>query len=162
MYALFRATVRVVDHAKKAALAHALIQGVTATAPGETLDEKLATLTMTATGDSDCAWLSSISSNTLTSATAMLLPPPSSETEAWWESPSHPNGVAPIATDSDSEQDDDDGKNPWDSDGTGMLSASPSSSDEELFNTALKIHAPLVPTKKAPPPPPPSRKPNVN
>ena len=56
MYALFRATVRVVDHAKKAALARALINGVTATAPGETLDEKLATLTVDATEDAECTW----------------------------------------------------------------------------------------------------------
>ena len=96
----------------------------------------------------------------LTGMAVMLLPPPSSETEAWWETPAHPSGVVSTG-DSDSDLDDD-GKNPWDSDGTGMLSASPSSSDEELFNSALKIHAPLVPTKKGPPPPPPSRKPNVN
>lgn len=57
VYALFRATVRVIDHAKKAALARALTEGVTATAPGETLDEKLATLTLESTGDSERACL---------------------------------------------------------------------------------------------------------
>ena len=38
----------------------------------------------------------------------MLLPPPSSETEAWWESPAHPGGVVSM-DDSDSDEDEDDG-----------------------------------------------------
>jgi hypothetical protein len=45
VYAAFRATVHVIDHAKKAALGRLLAESVASTAPGETLDEKLAALT---------------------------------------------------------------------------------------------------------------------
>jgi hypothetical protein len=45
VYAAFRATVHVIDHAKKAILGRLLAESVASTAPGETLDEKLAALT---------------------------------------------------------------------------------------------------------------------
>ena len=44
MFALFRAEVRIVDHAKRATLQKLLLENVTSTAPGEKLDEKLASL----------------------------------------------------------------------------------------------------------------------
>ena len=42
VYALFRATVRIVDYAKKETLSRLLTESVTSTAPGEKLEEKLA------------------------------------------------------------------------------------------------------------------------
>ena len=45
VFALFRAEVRIIDHAKRAALQKLLLENVTTTAPGEKLDEKLAALT---------------------------------------------------------------------------------------------------------------------
>jgi synaptojanin len=45
VYAAFRATVHVIDHEKKAVLGRLLAESVASTAPGETLDEKLAALT---------------------------------------------------------------------------------------------------------------------
>jgi hypothetical protein len=45
VYAAFRATVHVIDHAKKAILGRLLAESVASTAPGETFDEKLAALT---------------------------------------------------------------------------------------------------------------------
>ena len=47
MFALFRAEVRIIDHAKRAAIQKLLLENVTSTAPGEKLDEKLASLTFT-------------------------------------------------------------------------------------------------------------------
>lgn len=44
MFALFRAEVRIIDHTKRAALQKLLLENVTTTAPGEKLDEKLASL----------------------------------------------------------------------------------------------------------------------
>ncbi|KAI0321997.1 SacI homology domain-containing protein [Amylostereum chailletii] len=127
VFALFRATVHVIDPVKKAALARLLTESVTATAPGETLDEKLASLIFSSDRDS--------------------LPPPSSETEAWWQSSDHPNGVVPVSFDNTSPG------NPFDSTSDSPLSASPSSSDEELFNHALGLQTPMIPNKKPPPPP---------
>jgi hypothetical protein len=45
VYAAFRATVHVIDHEKKAILGRLLAESVASTAPGETLEEKLAGLT---------------------------------------------------------------------------------------------------------------------
>lgn len=45
VFALFRATVRIVDHTTRLALSRMLFDNVTSTAPGEKLDEKLASLT---------------------------------------------------------------------------------------------------------------------
>ncbi|KAI0034116.1 DNase I-like protein [Vararia minispora EC-137] len=130
VYAFFRATVRIVDHAKKETLSRLLTESVTSTAPGEKLEEKLAALTFAVENDE--------------------LPLPSSETAAWWDTAEHPQGVVPIAF-----EDPPLTGNPWDSDSP--LSASPSSSDEALFNSALGLQTPLVPTKKSRPPPPPRK-----
>ena len=46
VFALFRAEVRIIDHAKRAALQKLLLENVTTTSPGEKLDEKLASLTL--------------------------------------------------------------------------------------------------------------------
>ncbi|KAI0065841.1 DNase I-like protein [Artomyces pyxidatus] len=131
VYAAFRATVHIIDSAKKEALSRLLLENVTSTAPGEKLDEKLAALTFSSTHD---------------------LPPPSSDTEAWWSSPEHPDGVVPLQVPPGARA-----GNPFDSPPESPLSASPSSSDEELFNHVLSLPVPMVPTKKAPPPPPPPR-----
>ena len=45
VYAAYRATVHIIDHAKKGALGRLLMESVTSTEPGETLEEKLAALT---------------------------------------------------------------------------------------------------------------------
>ncbi|EJD53563.1 inositol polyphosphate phosphatase [Auricularia subglabra TFB-10046 SS5] len=69
------------------------------------------------------------------------LPPPSSADAAWWDTPDHPNGVVDLLTaNGDSDTSD----------------ASPSSSDDELYNDALQLPAPLTPQRR-PAPPPPSR-----
>jgi hypothetical protein len=103
------------------------------------------------------------------------VPPPSSETETWWDTPGdsrlkhnkeerknsspsspidHPNGVVPASADIDISVPQ--RGNPFDySPLDSPLSASPSSSDEELFNHALALQTPMVPSKKPPPPPPP-------
>lgn len=46
VYAIFRGSVRIIDHAKRAALSKVLLAQVTSTGPGENLDEKLAALTV--------------------------------------------------------------------------------------------------------------------
>lgn len=51
VYAAFRATVHVIDHAKKAVLGRLLAESVTSTAPGETIEEKLAALTFSHSSD---------------------------------------------------------------------------------------------------------------
>ena len=56
VFALFRAEVRIIDHAKRAALQKLLLENVTTTAPGEKLDEKLAALTFIPE-EHDCASL---------------------------------------------------------------------------------------------------------
>ncbi|THG98860.1 hypothetical protein EW026_g3386 [Hermanssonia centrifuga] len=68
VFAMFRAEIRVIDHAKRTAMSHALLDNVTSTAPGEKLDEKLANL---------------IFSN----YSPPELPPPSSDDVAWWDRP---------------------------------------------------------------------------
>jgi hypothetical protein len=45
VFGIFRAEVRVIDHAKRATLSRLLLDNVMSTAPGERLDEKLASLT---------------------------------------------------------------------------------------------------------------------
>lgn len=54
VFTIFRAELRVIDHAKRASLSHLLLENVTSTAPGEKLDEKLASLAFT-TDEPDCA-----------------------------------------------------------------------------------------------------------
>jgi len=137
VYALFRAEVRIVDSAKKAMLSAVLLESVASTQPGERLEERLrtATLPKVVTGD---------------------VPPPSSGDSAWWDQPSQPQGIIPL--DIFPKLDGTRKSNPFDSPG-GSLSASPTSSDEELFTHALSLPTPMVPTHstRPPPPPPPAR-----
>lgn len=143
VFALFRTEVRVVDHAARAALSRALFDNVTSTAPGEKLDEKLASLAF--------------------SNDSPDLPPPSSDDSAWWDDLDHPNGVFPVQPFPDPRRKPP--YNPFDSPGDSPLSSSPSSSEEELYQ-ALSLQAPIVPQpapatgrRPAPPPPPRSSKP---
>ena len=46
VFALFSAEIRMIDHMKRAALSHYLLDNVTSTIPGDKLDEKLASLTL--------------------------------------------------------------------------------------------------------------------
>ncbi|PIL37300.1 hypothetical protein GSI_00993 [Ganoderma sinense ZZ0214-1] len=68
VFALFRAEVRIVDHAKRAALQKLLLENVLTTAPGEKLDEKLASLAFSSE-ERDC----------------QTVPPPSTDDHAWWD-----------------------------------------------------------------------------
>lgn len=149
VYAIFRAQVRIIDPVKKLKLSKLLLDSVTATQPGEKLDEKLATMTFESlsTEDDD------------------TLPPPSSEETAWWDDEDHPGGVLNIAEFRPNRHPPKN-TNPFEADSS--LSSSPSSSDEELYNHALSLQEPIVPTKVVPrkpaPPLPPSRssKPPLN
>ncbi|THH19918.1 hypothetical protein EW146_g1363 [Bondarzewia mesenterica] len=145
--------VHVIDTAKRAALSHLLLDNVTSTVPGQTLDEKLAELTF--------------------SAVVGELPPPSSEDQAWWNTPDHPNGVVPVSDELMSSENG--STNPFDDVSyDSPLSASPSSSDEELFNNALALQTPMIPlpsntttvaaaaARKPPPPPPPPPRPKTS
>lgn len=141
VYAVFKATVHVINTAKRTALSRLLLETVTSTAPGEMLEEKLAGLSFSAGTDE--------------------LPLPSSEDQAWWDILDHPNGVVPV---SDTVASHSGSSNPFDeSPYDSPLSASPSSSDEELFNHALSLPIPMIPvpsntTARKPPPPPPRSK----
>ncbi|KAI0700745.1 inositol polyphosphate phosphatase [Cytidiella melzeri] len=136
VFAIFRAELRVIDHTKRASLSHLLLENVASTAPGEKLDEKLASL----------AFASDVPD----------LPPPSSDSSAWWDGPGHRGGVfAVYMGDAPSQANFD----PFDSPNESPLS-SPSSSEEELYNK-LALQEPLapepLPARRAPPPPPPPR-----
>ncbi|EJF56616.1 inositol polyphosphate phosphatase [Dichomitus squalens LYAD-421 SS1] len=138
VFALFRAEVRIVDHAKRAALQKLLLENVTTTAPGEKLDEKLASLAFTS-HEQD-------------------LPPPSTDEHAWWDDQDHPNGIViPVARGNGAN-----GRstNPFDSSSESSLSSSPSSSEEELYNALqapITPNQPPAPTHRRPAPPPPTR-----
>ncbi|TCD69866.1 inositol polyphosphate 5-phosphatase [Steccherinum ochraceum] len=144
VFALFRANVRIIDYALRTALSRVLFENVTSTAPGEKLDEKLASLTFLGGGDSD-------------------LPPPSSEDAAWWDISDHPKGIVPPERFADLSVQSGP-YNPFDSPIDSPLSSSPSSSEEELYQ-ALTLQAPIAPepaqssasATRRPPPPPPSR-----
>ncbi|KAI0775957.1 DNase I-like protein [Trametes elegans] len=138
VFAIFRAEVRIIDHAKRNALSKLLLESVTSTAPGEKLDEKLAGLTFT--------------------PDVPELPPPSSDDAAWWDDPvEHPNGIViPVPTRNGAQGH---SANPFDSSSESSLSSSPSSSEEELYHA---LQAPITPapptiTRRPAPPPPPGR-----
>ncbi|KAI0335627.1 inositol polyphosphate phosphatase [Cubamyces sp. BRFM 1775] len=139
VFAIFRAEVRIIDHAKRAALSKLLLENVTSTAPGEKLDEKLAGLAFTPEESE--------------------LPPPSSDDFAWWDdavSIEHPNGiVTPLPSRNGTHGR---SSNPFDSSSESSISSSPSSSEEELYHA---LQAPITPaqaiTTRRPAPPPPPR-----
>ncbi|KAG8810435.1 inositol polyphosphate 5-phosphatase [Serendipita sp. 399] len=144
VYALFRAEVRIVDHVKRNALQKKLLRAVTATGPGERLDEKLESM--------------QISTHTL--------PPPSSgAADDWWNGPEHPNG---IFDPSKFDTDDRTSPNPFDSAGSSRppsTHTSPSTSDDELYKSAIKASrndsiGDRNEKKRAPPPPSRATKPS--
>jgi len=143
VFALFRAMVWIVDQAKRDGLARLLLENVTSTSADEKLDEKLAALTL--------------------HPSVADLPPPSSEDHAWWDHPSHPNGIFIVT---EAEEARYRSANPFDSPTDSPLSSSPSLSDEELYTAALQD--PLTPaqvavpaiTRKPPPLPSRARKPS--
>lgn len=134
VYALFRAEVRIIDHAKKAALQKQLLKTITATGVGEKLDEKLTSIHLHAPDISD-------------------LPPPSSgAADDWWNGAGHPNGVFhPSTYDMDDTQRAH--TNPFDS-RSSSLHSSPSTSDDELYQKAISANAAPRKQPKKPPPPP--------
>ncbi|EPT03582.1 hypothetical protein FOMPIDRAFT_1046622 [Fomitopsis schrenkii] len=132
VFALFRAKVRIIDHARRDALSRLLLESVTTSATGEGLDEKLAQLTFMDLNDD--------------------LPAPSSDGAVWWDDPEHPGGIfVPSALHVLSRK-----ANPFDSPDNSPLSSSPSSSEEELYNA---LQSPMAPeqARRRPPPPPPLR-----
>ncbi|KAG2013815.1 phosphatidylinositol phosphate phosphatase [Coprinopsis cinerea AmutBmut pab1-1] len=136
VFAIFRAEVRIVDPVKKAMMSQLLLESVASTRPGEKLDEKLKTAVLPKfIGEA---------------------PPPSSNDSAWWDQPDQPLGIIPLTL--FPKLDTSHKSNPFDSP-DGSLSASPTSSDEELYTHALTLQTPMVPTqtKRPPPPPPPKR-----
>ncbi|KAH9844079.1 DNase I-like protein [Rhodofomes roseus] len=133
VFALFRAEIRIIDHARRDALSRLLLESVTASGPGEKLDEKLAEMTFG--DDTD------------------KLPAPSTDDAAWWDDPEHPNGIfVPTSPQRSSRK----STNPFDSPDNSPLSSSPSSSEEELYHA---LQSPLAPeqARRRPPPPPPLR-----
>ncbi|KAI6035067.1 DNase I-like protein [Pisolithus orientalis] len=124
VFGLFRTQVRIIDAAKKAVLSRLLLETVLAAAPGEKLDDKIASLV-------------------LPSETADL-PLPSTDESCWWEKLESRDGrlvISPAYVGTSP-------SNPFDSPGSSPLS-SPSSSDEELYSRAAdlsRLPAPMSPT----------------
>ena len=91
MFAIFRAEVRIIDTARRDALRRLLLDSVKATAPGEKLDEKLASMSLV--NDSEdrkapfppppffCKIQDEDGANYIF---IDLVPPPSSEEHSWW------------------------------------------------------------------------------
>ncbi|KAK7060444.1 Inositol-1,4,5-trisphosphate 5-phosphatase 1 [Paramarasmius palmivorus] len=131
VYAIFRASIRIIDKAKRATLSRLLLNSVMTTAPGEKLDDKLALLSLP---PEYCE-----------------LPPPSTDDIAWWDSQSNPKGVVAIPHFNSSARHHH--SNPFDSPTESPLSSSPTSSDEELFTHVQSLQAAIVPN--VPPPVPP-------
>ncbi|KXN89554.1 Inositol-1,4,5-trisphosphate 5-phosphatase 1 [Leucoagaricus sp. SymC.cos] len=138
VFGIFRADIRVVDTVKKAALSQLLLENIVSTQPNENLDEKLAGVALPdSVGE---------------------LPPPSTDEKAWWDTPDGPGGLVSI----DEIQTFNLYRtgNPFESPLDSPISVSPTTSDEELFTSALALQTPLTPVPvgaRRPPPPPPPR-----
>lgn len=132
VFALFHAEVKIIDQVKRTALARYLTDNVTATAPGEPLDEKLARLTF--------------------SDNARDLPAPSSDDAVWWECPEYPECVFVSGDPPRSSK-----SNPFDSPTESPLSSSPSSSEEQLYQASTQQNPTASMQGRRPPPPPPAR-----
>lgn len=132
VFALFHAEVKIIDQVKRTALARYLTDNVTATAPGEPLDEKLARLTF--------------------SDDARDLPAPSSDDAVWWECPEYPECVFVSGDPPRSSK-----SNPFDSPMESPLSSSPSSSEEQLYQASTQQNPTASMQGRRPPPPPPAR-----
>ncbi|KAF8528795.1 phosphatidylinositol phosphate phosphatase [Hysterangium stoloniferum] len=139
VFAIFRATIRIVDHTKRAALNHQLLQSVVTAVPGETLDKKLAKLT----------FIEDVIDDDPT------VPPPSTDRHAWWDGPGHPNGRFHVLIEKTRQ-------NPFDTSDESSVGSSPSSSDEELYSHAQKLQTPMIPAQRTPLPPPPRLKLAIN
>ncbi|KAG6842013.1 hypothetical protein C0991_003539 [Blastosporella zonata] len=147
VFGLFRSEVRIVDQVKKLALSRLLLNSITSTAPGELLDEKLASL----------VFPSDITQRT--GLDFIICCQHAHENARFFLKFLHlvlmmlRGGMAqriPIRRKA----------NPFDSPDDSPLSSSPSSSDEELYTDALSLPTPMAPTqahRKPPPPPPPPR-----
>ncbi|KAF9076927.1 inositol polyphosphate phosphatase [Rhodocollybia butyracea] len=134
VFAVFRPNIRIIDPVKKAALSRLLLSSVLHTAPGEKLDDKLASMVLP------------------DNFYSTELPPPSTDENSWWDTPDLPNGVLPISLiNSHSYRHT---KNPFDEEDSidTPLSTSPSSSDEELYSAAVMTPGPPPPTARKPPP----------
>lgn len=178
MFGLFKADICIIDVVKRAALSKLLLDNVSSTAPGQTLDEKLASLALHLDVNGNEQRMRTFHLLSIISELS-LVPPPSTDDFAWWEGPAHPNGLVPL---SEFHNHTAARTNPFDSDDDSSpiesvdMSDSPSqsSSDEELYEHAVKaLQTPMAPThpipkqatfKKPPPPAPPPRstKPLVN
>uniref|UniRef100_A0A0W0EZ96 phosphoinositide 5-phosphatase n=1 Tax=Moniliophthora roreri TaxID=221103 RepID=A0A0W0EZ96_MONRR len=132
VYAIFRASIRIIDRAKRAALSRLLLNSIITTEPGEKLDDKLASLSLP---PDYCE-----------------LPPPSTDDITWWDTQSNPKGIVSIPYFNSPARHYH--INPFDSPAESPLSSSPTSSDEELFTHVQSIPVALVPN---PPPPVPAR-----
>jgi hypothetical protein len=84
-----------VDEAKKASIAKMLADNVVVTAPGEKLDEKLARLTFPIEASDDRACFATRPVQYLTRC---LVPPPSSEENAWWNKPGGHDPIGPFCS----------------------------------------------------------------
>lgn len=86
VFAIFRAGIRIIDTVKRATLSRLLLDSVTSTAPGETLDEKLASLALP-TDYGECQF--KLNAPTFPSDLSPLysVPPPSTDELAWWDGP---------------------------------------------------------------------------
>ncbi|KAH6915044.1 phosphatidylinositol phosphate phosphatase [Coprinopsis sp. MPI-PUGE-AT-0042] len=140
VFAIFRAEVRIIDSVKKAVLSQLLLESVASTQPGEKLDEKL--------------------KSTVLPKILGETPPPSGNDSAWWDQPGKvstsfqsvgvnpksdlPQGIIPLS--SFPRLDTSFQANPFDSRNSSPLSASPTTSDEELYTHALTLQTPMVPT----------------
>ncbi|TFK28875.1 phosphatidylinositol phosphate phosphatase [Coprinopsis marcescibilis] len=125
VFAIFRAEVRIIDPVKKAVLSQVLLESVASTQPGETLDEKLRKAVLPKlVGD---------------------VPPPSSNDSAWWDQPKQPGGIIPLSE--FPKLDSFNNRNPFDSPDGSPISASPTTSDEELYSHALSLPTPMIPTQ---------------
>jgi len=142
VFASFRADVRIIDGVKRAALSRLLLESMSSTAPDGKLDEQLVSLALP--------------------ADFLALPAPSSDDQAWWDVPDHPDGIIP----KNLRIPDRHSSNPFDSPVDSLLSSSPSSSDEELYTHAQSLQSPIIPVQAGrrppPPPPPPPLRPRLN
>ncbi|KAK7470419.1 Inositol-1,4,5-trisphosphate 5-phosphatase 1 [Stygiomarasmius scandens] len=114
VFGIFRASVRIIDTVKRAALSKLLLDSVLSTAPGEKLDDKLASLVLPDDFSGE-------------------YPPPSSDTSSWWSTPDNPDGLIALSEFDPSKHHRH--TNPFDSPTDSPLS----SSDEELYTDALAL-----------------------
>lgn len=173
MFAIFRADIRIIDTVKKAALSQLLLENIVSTQPGEKLDEKLASIALPDTVG-ECRF-SCVAKTALCSLRRhQSVPPPSTDEKAWWDTPGKffnffftiarptawafidgPGGL--VSIEEIQQMNLYRRGNPFESPLDSPLS-SPTTSDEELFTSALALQTPLTPvpvsTRRPPPPPP--------